>query len=68
MFANDVMIFCKAHTPTLQITMAILEKFHQIAGLLANQAKSQLVYRGCDSTLQEKCLEITGYQEGALPM
>ena len=44
------------------------QKFHHVAGLQANQAKSQLVCGGCDSTLWEKCLEVTGYHEGALPM
>ena len=68
MFADDVIIFSKAHMPTLHIIKDTLDKFHKGAGLQANQAKSQLVCGGCDSTLQQQCLEITGYQEGVLPM
>ena len=47
MFANDVINFSKAHLPTLQIIKNTLEKFYQVAGLKANQDKSQLVFGGC---------------------
>jgi len=68
MFADDVILFCKAHPPTLHIIMNTLQNFQQLAGLQANQAKPHLVCGGCDPLLQKKCLDITGYQEGALPM
>ena len=68
MFADDVIIFSKAHLPALQITKSTLEKFHQVAGLKANPDKSQIVCRGCNSQLLQQCLEITGYTEGSLLM
>jgi len=68
MFADDVIIFSKAHLPTLQIIKSTLERFYQVTGLKANPDKSQLVYGGCNSHLQRQCLELTGYREGCLPM
>jgi len=68
MFADDVIIFRKAHLPTLQIIQSTLEKFYQVAGLRANPEKSQIICGGCNSQLQQQCLELTGYNEGCLPM
>jgi len=50
MFANDVIIFSKAHLPTLQIIQSTLEKFY-VTGLRANLEKSQIVGGGCNSQL-----------------
>jgi len=60
MFADDVIIFSKAHLPTLQIIKNNLEKFYQVAGLKANQDKSQLVCGGCTSLLQQQCVDLIG--------
>ena len=68
MFADDVLIFSKAHLPTLQIIYNTLEEFYKVAGLRANPEKSQIVCRGCNSQLQQQCLEVTCYKEGDLPM
>jgi len=68
MFADDVLIFSKAHLPTLELIQSTLEKFYQVAGLRANPDKSQIVCGGCNSQLQQQCLEFTGYNEGCLPM
>ena len=68
MFVDDVLIFSKAHLPTLQIIHNTLEAFYKVAGLRANPEKSQIVCGGCNSQLQQQCLEATGYREGGLPM
>ena len=68
MLADDVIIFSKTYLPTLQIIKNTLEKFYQVAGLKANQDKSQLVCVECSHLLQQQWLELIGYKEGALPM
>jgi len=68
MFADDVIIFSKAHLPTLQLIQNTLEEFYKAAGLRANPEKSQIVCGGCTPQLQQQCLEVTGYKEGRLPM
>ena len=42
LFANDVLIFCKAHPPTLQIITTALNDFHTCVGLQSNQSKTQI--------------------------
>jgi len=68
MFADDVLIFNKAHLPTLQLIQSTLEKFYQATGLRVNPDKSHIVCGECNSQLQQECLELTGYNEGCLPM
>jgi len=56
LFADNVLIFCKAHPPTLQLIMKALEDFHTCVGLQSNHSKSQIVFGGCDTCLQQQCL------------
>ncbi|KAJ8428134.1 hypothetical protein Cgig2_017732 [Carnegiea gigantea] len=56
-YNNDVMIFTKAHPPTLHIII-----------LQANHTKSRIVFAGCSPHLQLSYLQITGFQEGHLPL
>ena len=67
-FATDVLIFCKAHPPTLKIIMQSWNEFHSCSGLRAYHTKSQLVFGGCLVALQSACTLITNFQEGDLPM
>ena len=68
MFPDDVMIFSKAHPPTLAIIMQTLQNFHQTIGLKANHLKSQIIFGGCTSQLQQSCIHLIGFQEGTLPL
>ena len=68
MFAEDVMIFCKAKPETLSIIHNILMTFYQCTGLKVNQTKSQMAFGGCSPSLQQQCLDLTGFQEGSLPL
>jgi len=67
-FADDAIIFSKAHLPTLQIVQSTLEMFYKVARLRANLEKSPIVCEGCNSQLQQQCLELIGYNDGCLPM
>ena len=68
MFADDLLIFCKAQPSTLSSIIRVLNEFHERSGLQANQTKSQAIYGGCNSTTIEACNQITGFREGGLPL
>jgi len=68
MFADDVMIFYKAHPQTFHIIKSKLLDFYSCVGLHANHEKSQIVFGGCSLLLQHQCLEITDFQERAFPI
>ena len=46
MFADDLILFCKADPATLQHIMNVLHDFHKCDGLQANIQKSQMVLGG----------------------
>ena len=68
MFADDVLLFSKAHPPTQRGIMQVLRDFQLCTILQANQAKSQAIYGGCTETLIEACQHITGFSTGTLPL
>jgi len=53
MFADDLMLFCKADAASLQHLMKALQAFNECAGLKAHMQKSQMVFRGCPVGLQQ---------------
>jgi len=53
MFADDLIIFCKAKPASLQILMNAFKAFTQCTGLKANMGKSQIVFGG-DCTKEKK--------------
>ena len=68
MFADDVMIFCKAKLETLIIIHNTLMTFYQCTGLKVNETKSQMAFGGCSPSLQQQCLDLTSFQKGSLPL
>ena len=52
MFADDLIIFCKADPHTINHIMIALTTFYDCAGLKANIGKSQMVVGGCSPHLQ----------------
>ena len=56
MFADDLILFCKADPHTLKILMDTLVVFHNTAGLKANLHKSQIVIGGASPEVQNRCL------------
>ena len=45
-FADDLVLFCKAHPQSLQILMKTFQSFTQCTGLKANMEKSIIVFGG----------------------
>jgi len=46
MFADDLILFCKAETVSLKLMMDALQCFNSTSGLKADMAKSQIVFGG----------------------
>jgi len=62
MFADDLIIFCKAESGSLNMIMNALNQFHTTTSLKANLHKSQMVIGGASSELHYQCLRATGFQ------
>jgi len=67
MFADDLVIFCRAKPTSLKILIEVLKEFTSYSRLKANLAKSQLVFGGDCTQVQQDYLEITGFSEGHIP-
>lgn len=68
MFADDLIIFCKANEASLSLLQEALHTFHATTGLCANDTKSQLILGGVSEPLLSKCLDIMGMPLGQLPI
>jgi len=58
-FADNVIIFSKAHPPTLRLIMQIFKEFNMATGLQVNPNKSQVILRGYSEALSTACLQET---------
>ena len=67
MFADDLIVFCKAIPSSIQLLMNAFHAFTSCAGLKANLDKSSIIFGGNCSLSQQACLDITGFNEGKLP-
>ena len=47
MFADDLVLFCKADKISVECLMQAFHKFSQSSGLEANKDKSQIMLTGC---------------------
>ena len=67
LFADDLILFCKAHPSSVRIMMGAFHQFTVCSGLKANLEKSNIAFGGECSQIQKECLDITGFTEGHLP-
>ncbi|KAL0340220.1 UNVERIFIED_CONTAM: hypothetical protein Sradi_4538800 [Sesamum radiatum] len=67
-FADDVLLFCKAHLPSITIISDTLNEFAALSGLKVNPAKSQIIFSRAVQQERQQILEYLGFQEGALPI
>ena len=68
MFADDLIIFCKAKPHSLRLMMEAFNTFTSCTGLKANLDKSQIVFGGNCQFVHQECLNLTGFGEGHLPL
>ncbi|KAL0427053.1 UNVERIFIED_CONTAM: LINE-1 retrotransposable element O protein, partial [Sesamum latifolium] len=67
-FADDLLLFSRADTSSIQIFKRGLTVFADLSGLHVNPQKSHLILSCSDSAHRDILLPILGYQEGHLPL
>ena len=67
MFADDLIVFSATDAKTVQYLVDAFGKFFKSIGLVANKAKSQIAMGGCKENHRQQILNLTKYQEVALP-
>ncbi|KAK4381921.1 putative mitochondrial protein [Sesamum angolense] len=67
-FADDVLLFCKAHTPSIQVLKDTLNEFAALSGLNVNPEKSQIILSRAVQQDRKQIIECLGFQEGFLPV
>ncbi|KAL0304926.1 UNVERIFIED_CONTAM: putative mitochondrial protein [Sesamum calycinum] len=67
-FADDVLLFCKAHIPSIKVLTDTLSEFASLSGLKVNPVKSQIIISRAVQQERQHILEYVGFQEGSLPV
>ncbi|KAK4391360.1 hypothetical protein Sango_1913800 [Sesamum angolense] len=67
-FANDVLLFCKAHIPSIQVLKGSLSEFANLSGLNVNPTKSQIILSRAVQQERQQIIDFLGFQEGSLPV
>ncbi|KAK4384719.1 putative ribonuclease H protein [Sesamum angolense] len=67
-FADDVLLFCKADLPSIQVLRDTLTEFAALSGLNVNPAKSQIILSRAVQHERRQIVEYLGFQEGSLPV
>ncbi|KAL0289012.1 UNVERIFIED_CONTAM: hypothetical protein Sangu_2632000, partial [Sesamum angustifolium] len=65
---DDVLLFCKAHLPSIQVFKDTLREFASLSGLTVNPAKSQIILSKAVRQERQLIIESLGFQEGSLPV
>ncbi|KAL0290978.1 UNVERIFIED_CONTAM: hypothetical protein Sradi_7037500 [Sesamum radiatum] len=66
-FADDVLLFCKAHLPSIKVLTDTLNEFAAMSGLKV-KAKSQIILSRSVQQERQQILDYLGFQEGTLPI
>ncbi|KAL0307852.1 UNVERIFIED_CONTAM: hypothetical protein Sangu_3008300, partial [Sesamum angustifolium] len=67
-FADDVLLFCKAHIPSIQVLKDTLNEFAALSGLNVNPEKSQIILSRAVQQERQQIIDCLGFQEGFLPI
>ena len=67
LFVNDLVLFFKAYPTVLGCMTQAFQKFANYSRLKANLTKSQIMFKGCNPSLQKTYLSIIGFKDGGLP-
>jgi reverse transcriptase-like protein len=68
LFADDLLMFCKANQKSLQGVKAVLSDFGAVSGLSINPAKSQAYFSRMEQSTIDSLLGILQVQRGILPV
>ncbi|VFQ58399.1 unnamed protein product [Cuscuta campestris] len=67
-FADDLIIACKADMRTVKGIMDSLEIFKKHTGLQINIEKSRIVFGGCNEQLMDDIMKLTSMEKGEMPL
>ncbi|KAK4384355.1 LINE-1 reverse transcriptase [Sesamum angolense] len=67
-FADDVLLFCKADIPSIQLIKNTLCEFAELSGLKVNPHKSQIILSRAVQQDKQQMIDSLGFQEGFLPI
>ncbi|XP_058734199.1 uncharacterized protein LOC131605929 [Vicia villosa] len=67
-FVDDVLLFSRGETQSVQIMMNTFQQFSDSTGLSVNPQKCQIFYSGMEEETINKVHEMTGYGRGTLPV
>ncbi|KAL0349665.1 UNVERIFIED_CONTAM: hypothetical protein Sradi_4115700 [Sesamum radiatum] len=67
-FADDLLLFCEAHDPSIAVFQRGLELFAILSGLHVNPAKSRLILSKTARQDSTRFLATLNFQEGQLPV
>ncbi|XP_019264258.1 PREDICTED: uncharacterized protein LOC109241890 [Nicotiana attenuata] len=66
-FADDLLMFCRGGTKSIQAIQNVFDKFSKVSGLQASVEKSSIYMAGINQQVQEAIMQLTGYIKGNLP-
>ncbi|XP_028216534.1 uncharacterized protein LOC114398549 [Glycine soja] len=66
-FADDILLFSKGDTISVEIMMEAVNKFTKSTGLMLNATKSRIYFGGVDNGTKAEILQKTLFAEGSLP-
>lgn len=67
LFANDLLLFCKADKNSIRAIMGQFQKFSLSFGLEANNDKCEIYFCGVDGSLQDEICQDLGMAKGSMP-
>lgn len=67
MFANDLLLFCRADYLSVSALMEQFQKFLSCSGLEANEDKCEICFVGVDDHVQQSICDALGMKKGSLP-
>ncbi|KAL0304674.1 UNVERIFIED_CONTAM: hypothetical protein Sangu_3070300 [Sesamum angustifolium] len=67
-FADDVLLFCKAHIPSIRVLTDTLSEFVALSGLTVNPAKNQIILSRAVQQERQQIIDSLGFQKGVLPV
>ncbi|XP_060202917.1 uncharacterized protein LOC132631352 [Lycium barbarum] len=67
-FADDLLLFSKGDTTSVQLLMERFNHFSQASGLQANLNKCSIYFGGVKQVVQDQILAVTGMGKGELPI
>ena len=67
LFADDLLLFCRADRTSAKIIMSSFDLFSKASGLHANPSKSNIFLSGVDHHLKDQLVQLLHMEEGVLP-